>query len=567
MKLVDNNRYPCTCGSSDGRRLFPDGKYHCFVCKQNFDSNGEAPAARKSEAAPKLTPEMIKNDFISRGFEDRLILKSVAEFFKVKVGYDENGQIESHYYPYDAEEVYKCRTLPKEFSWVKPLNGKASDSLFGYELFSGGGRRVIITEGELDAMSVATASWKKYGKIYPVVAMSSAAMTKSLIKHREWLRSFGEIILCLDDDEAGKVATTEAIKILGVDKVKVAKLPLKDPSCVLTQLGHRALLNCIYEAAAHIPSGIITKEEIWDRLANKIAGEITPFPPCLQYLNTKLEGIREHWITLFTSGTGCGKTTMFREIELWLQETTESRIGIIHLEEPPEVCAKKLVKLKMNKNMPSYHLTPEEMKESFDEIFKDDRLVLLDHQGALSDGSIMDKLEYMCLSGCKYILLDHITILVSEGIESLIGNAAQDKLMSDLLKLVNKYPVWIGIISHLRKTGNMQKSFESGELPSLDDLKGSGAIKQISMDIVAFGRNTMAEDLWEKNTIKTAVLKARETGDTGGVLGEIIFDTVTGRLHDGMFYRRPDVTDLDGDLVESTAVVVHDEEPKIVEVK
>jgi twinkle protein len=131
--------------------------------------------------------------------------------------------------------------------------------------------------------------------------------------------------------------------------------------------------------------------------------------------------------------------------------------------------------------------------------------------------------------GCKYILIDHITILVSEGIDKLQGNEAQDKIMNELLSLVKKYPVWIGLVSHLRKVGQGAVSFEEGKLPTMDDIKGSGSIKQISFDIIAFARNMNAPKDSDRNHIKMAVLKARTTGLTGPVIGAV-YDHNTGRL-------------------------------------
>ena len=72
-------------------------------------------------------------------------------------------------------------------------------------------------------------------------------------------------------------------------------------------------------------------------------------------------------------------------------------------------------------------------------------------------------------------------------------------------------------------------SFEEGKLASIDDIKGSGSIKQISFDIVAFARNLVAENSIERNTIKFRVLKSRFTGLTGSA-GSATYDNNTGRL-------------------------------------
>ena len=102
--------------------------------------------------------------------------------------------------------------------------------------------------------------------------------------------------------------------------------------------------------------------------------------------------------------------------------------------------------------------------------------------------------------------------------------------MNDLLRLVKSHDVWIGLVSHLRKAPGGGKSFEEGKLPSIDDIRGSGSIKQISFDIIAFARDLTAEDVEIRNQIKMAVLKARYTGLTGPVRGAF-YDPLTGRLH------------------------------------
>jgi len=247
-------------------------------------------------------------------------------------------------------------------------------------------------------------------------------------------------------------------------------------------------------------------------------------------------------ITLWTSGTGSGKSTLLREIAVHLLDETEDKIGIVSLEESPAETARKMAGMALNRNPAAEEIPLDELKIGYDQLFGDDRVLVLDHQGSISDGSIMDFLEYMCLSGAKYVFVDHITILASEGAEGLTGNEAIDKIMNDLLRLAKKYNVWIGLISHLRKTDNKGRSFEEGKLPSMDDIRGSGSIKQISMDIIAFARDSGSADEIERNTIKTKVLKCRYTGLTGPS-GTLLYNFPTGRLSKGTDYDETEADD------------------------
>jgi twinkle protein len=528
-------KQPCpdeACGSSDALQIYEDGTSFCFSCQSFFPKGAHGPITgntyeerrlpRVEDFGKRLTLEDIKILPI-RDFKERGISKAVAEFFGVRVSYGDNGEVDAHYYPYG--DAYKIRRLPKSFSWT----GKSHD-LFGRDKFNGNNKRLVICEGEIDALSVAQASLDKWGKIYPVVGLSSSAMTKSILENRDWVRTFKEVVLCFDEDDAGRKALEEAIRIVGIDKARITKLPLNDANDVLVKQGSQALLGCIFDAAAYIPPGIVGKDELKERLRNFNSKQSVPYPDCIGGLNTKLKGHRGGEITLFISGTGNGKSTLIREDMLHVLKTTPDKIGVIALEESPEETARKLSGMVLNRNPAKEEIPFEELEVGFDEVFGDDRVIVLDHQGSMTDHGIVDKLEYMCLSGCKYLYIDHITMLVSEGADDLRGNEAIDKVMNDLLRLVKKFPeVWVGLISHLRKAQPGGKSFEEGRMPSLDDIKGSGSIKQVSMDVVAFARDSTATDDKTRNSTKMRVLKCRYTGLTGNVQGTF-YNYDTGRL-------------------------------------
>ena len=196
-----------------------------------------------------------------------------------------------------------------------------------------------------------------------------------------------------------------------------------------------AIMQAIWDAQPWSPSGIVMGESIWDQYRERMAVESIPYPPCLSGLNQKLKGIRHGEITLFTSGTGSGKSTVIKEIVLDLLGKTTDKIGLISLEESVGDTAEKFISMQLQRSVTDPPpLSEEEERAGFDAVFGDERLILLDHQGSVGDSSLIDKIEYMALLGCKYLVLDHITIAVSEGSEGLSGNEAIDKMMSDLLE-------------------------------------------------------------------------------------------------------------------------------------
>ena len=515
------------CGSSDANEVYLDGHTHCFSCNTTvFPDEREE---MNVDITDTSTTTMAAIDtYRSYPLTTRGISLEVVDYFNVKMSVDPNGKPASHFYPYTKEGrtvAYKERQLPKNFRTHGDFKGV---ELFGQSRCSGT-NTLVITEGELDCLSVAQAFKDYKGTIYPVVSLSSASATSTALAQRDWINSFSSVILMLDQDEAGRKATDTIAKMIKAGKVRVAKLPEKDPNDTLVKHGWKAVMRGVWDAQPWNPAGIVVGEEVWDQFIARQAVESVPYPECLSGLNTKLKGIRQGEITLFTSGTGSGKSTVIKEIVLDLLCKTTDKVGLISLEESVGDTAEKFISMALKRNvMDPPPLSEDEMRVGFDEVFGDERLVLLDHQGSVGDSSLIDKIEYMALLGCKYLVLDHITIAVSEGSEGLSGNEAVDKIMSDLLKIVKRHNIWLGLISHLRKAAG-GTSFEEGKLASIDDIKGSGSIKQISFDIVAFSRNLIATNEAERNTIKFTVLKSRFTGLTGDA-GSATYDGRTTRL-------------------------------------
>ena len=521
------------CPSSDGFAIYDDNHGHCFVCGHhvnNLDKEGEVmPLDTSNEVFDYREFEAATGD--PRGCKERGITKTVAEYFDVRVDYDADRNITAYHYPYTGESVkvvaIKTRTLPKSFK----TKGDFKDVWpFGYSRFTAGGKRLVITEGEFDAMAIAQASLSHYDRIYPVISIASASNLKSLLLARDWIRSFEEVVLFFDADDAGREAVKKAANIIGIDKVKVVSSNAKDPCDLLVSEGYYTVMQSIWNAQPYSPAGIIVGHDmVWEQYISRLNTESVPYPECLGGINDKVAGMRQGEITLFTSGTGSGKSTVIKEIALNLLKETTDKIGLVSLEESVGDTAEKFLQMALGKNFSEEDVPLEEQEAASREVFGSERIVLLDHQGAVADESLIDKIEYMALLGCKYIVLDHITIAVSEGADGLTGNEAIDKVMSDLLKITKKHNIWLGVISHLRKVAVGSATFEQGKLPSLDDIKGSGSIKQISFDIIGFARDMTNEDETIRNTINFIVLKSRFTGKTGPA-GHALYDHMTTRL-------------------------------------
>jgi twinkle protein len=171
-------------------------------------------------------------------------------------------------------------------------------------------------------------------------------------------------------------------------------------------------------------------------------------------------------------------------------------------------------------------LKDDEKKEAWDETIGKDRLYLYDHFGSIETDNLLAKIRVMIHNcGVDYIVLDHISIVIS-GMEGGDERRSIDNLMTMLRSVVEETNVGMLLISHLRRASG-DKGHEDGAQISLSQLRGSGAIAQLSDAVIGLERDAQSED--EGDNICIRVLKNR----FGGVLGKadtLNYNHETGRI-------------------------------------
>ena len=517
------------CGSSDANAVYSDGSAFCFSCKKT-----QAKDTQDTEVDFSVVQTNLNLDEINELPVDtfRNISKQVLYNAGVKVEYDQDRNIISHYYPITINKkikAYKKRIVAtKDFRVV----GKAEVPELFNQSNCGRYKNLVITEGEIDCLSLIEMMTKAKAK-FDVVSIVNGAQSarRNIASNLDFVNKYDKVFLAFDNDEPGIASANDAAHVIKPGKCHIVNSVYKDANDALCKEQSDTYLSNVWGAKVYKPDNFVTGEKIWNAFKERSTVKSVPYPNCLKGLNDKLFGMRLGEITLFTSGTGSGKSTVVKETILNLLEQSDTKIGLISLEESIGDTATKLIGMSINKNirMPE-DVTEEEARKGYEKVFGDERLILLDHQGSVADTSLLDRIEYLAALGCSYLILDHITIAVSEGVDGATGNEAVDKVMSSLLKIVKRYNIHLTLISHLRKSSGEGKSFEEGIMPNLDSIKGSGSIKQISFDIIGFARNMMAVEKSDRNIVKFAVLKSRFSGDTGQC-GQATYDVNTGRLN------------------------------------
>lgn len=515
---------PCPdCGSSDGMTEYTDHTY-CFVCEKY------TPLKRGVNMTRKLG--LIDNkDIAYKAIKARGIKMETCIKYSYGISKDDYGNaVQVATYKNEEGIILFQKTRDKNKNFY--VRGKKTYRFFGQHLFNGN-KKLIITEGEIDCLTVSQIQGNKY----PVVSIpfGTRSAVETFKQNYEWLCSFEEVIVMFDMDTAGREAVSKISGILPPHKLKVATLPLKDPNDCLLAGKADSVVQAIWQAKEYKPDGIVNASDLKEVLFKEdeqIQSFDYPFSPKLCEMT---QGIRRGEMLLLTAGTGIGKSTFARELAYKLKMVDGLKIGMVMLEESPKKTLRDLLSIHLKvplhlqwKNEDIRNIA----KDAFDVVFGDGRFCLYDHFGSIEGGNLLDKIRYLIVAeNCDFVIFDHVSIAVSGLEDNADERKCIDRLMTNLRSLVEETGAGIIVVSHLRKVDTKSNPFEQGGKISLDDLRGSGSLKQLPDIILALERNQQADDEVSKNILKVRVLKNRFTGNTG-LADPIKFDKTTHRIID-----------------------------------
>ncbi|UAJ16886.1 toprim domain-containing protein [Desulfovibrio desulfuricans] len=510
--------------SGNNLARYSDGHGYCNACGYYQAPDGEGHQAAEPKEKPAFEP--IDFDIVplkARGIDTETCTKfnyGIGKFGKkrewchVANYHDAKGNLVAQH----------IRMENKDFKWIGDMKKAV---LFGQHLWRSGGRRVVVTEGEIDCLTISMLQDNKW----PVVSLPNGAnhAVKAIRASLEWLESFDEVVFAFDMDEPGQAAAQECALLLSPGKAKVAVLPEKDANDCLKAGKSKALLTSLWEARPYRPDGIVSGKDLWDKIRKTPpVGYDIPYP----LLNERLHGLRLGELYLFTAGSGIGKSTIVNEIAFHLKMTHGLPLGVMALEESTERNLRRYLGIHINKplHLPEVHraLPEDELRAAFDAVTGDDKWYAYDHFGSSDIDTLLAKLRYMVVGlGCKVIVLDHISIVVSALDES--GGESErktiDKLMTKLRSLIEETGVMVLAVVHLKRP-DKGKSFNEGRQVSLTDLRGSGSLEQVSDVVIALERDQQGDT---PNISHIRVLKNRPIGEVGPA-GCVAYNSDTGRL-------------------------------------
>lgn len=519
------NHSTCSnCGSSDANSQYEDGSWWCFSCHTYTKKEGDNDMASVAKTLQTNTVATQQGSF--EALTDRGITLETCKKYNVTVTKDFDGEITHHNYPYydknNSLSAYKIREIEnKEFrtsgSW--PIT-----SLFGQQLFNSPSKFITVCEGELDAM----ATHQMLGN-YPVVSIRNGAGSalKDCKRSLEFLDSFENIVICFDSDSVGRKSAQEVADLFTPGKCHILTTSLKDPCEYLAKNKSKDFVSEWFNnKKQYAPEGIVCLSDMWDSLSEK--EEIVSVDYPYEGLQKLTYGMRLGELCTFAAGTGAGKSTTVRELAYHVLTQSEYNVGMLFLEESVKRTGLALMGIHANKplHLPTCQYSDAEFKESFDALSMDRRVFLFDHFGSWGIDQLLSRVRFMAKGlDCKFIFLDHISIVVSSQ-EYGDERRAIDEVMTKLRMLVQELNIHLGVVTHLKRISG--DGHEGGSQVSLSHLRGSQGIAQLSDMVLGLERDSQNENEEVRNTTLIRVLKNRFSGDTGPA-SYLRYDRETGR--------------------------------------
>lgn len=477
---------------------------------------------------------------------------------------------------------YKVRVFPKDFSKSVGAFNNAVD-LIGMQKFHSHNRTLLVLGGEIDwASAYQMYKAKKPEKYIPAMVTSTlgegGTLTHFLENQRnyDFFMQFEKVILVLDSDDAGMKAMDEFAEKMPREKLYRVQLRYKDANEYLVKGKIQEFIDDVEFKAKPCHESLIIGSGNWLEAINvEVSVEKLSLPPFLCKLQKALKGgFPMGRIITIGASSSAGKTTLVNSMIYYWLGLQSHKIGIVSLELTfGQYCmdmlsrhvGRKIDAMESSKEQQDFLARPDVI-EAGNKFFYNrdgsDRFHVVDNRDSNIE-QIQKLCEQMVIqNGVQVLILDPVSDLTQK-----LDKEKQVEFAGWQKSFVKKHNVLMIQISHVRKSGNGQKSYEDGAVPSEMDLVGSFSVSASSACTLMLARNKMSDNENVRNTTNIYIPKCRWSAITG--LGDSIrYDVETHRLHnleqwelgiieDGMKLLPHESLDMDGDDVD---IISADEE-------
>lgn len=523
------------CGSSDALQVFEndDGTVSgfCFSCHTYVHSPcGDNFDLTKIERPPKKSKEEVLaemqeiSELGSIDLVDRKLRKANLDSFGVKVGLDErDGETPRLvFFPYTKEGKivrYKVRLLDQKRMWTVGIDNDVD--MFGWEqAITSGAKKLIITEGEYDAVALQRIlqiyTQANFKELIPAVVSlpdGSQSVKKALTKASSKLKNyFNEVVLCFDQDESGRKAVDEALKIL--PDAKVVELPCKDANQALKDGIGKAAWRAVTFAANKPKNTRLVKgsQLTLEAMKRPEMGLSWPY----EGLTKLTRGIRRGETYYFGAGVKMGKSELVNDIAKHIILTHQLPVLLCKPEEDKAESYRRLLGKVANKIFHDPDIEFDE--EAFLEADKlvGDKAIIVDNYQFVNWDNLKDDIRYVVNNdGVHDVIIDPVTCFTAgmsttETNEFLIQWAAELAAMAKDMKFTSY------IFCHLKAPDGVPHE-RGGEVFSTQFTGSRAMMRSCHLMVGLEGNKNPDLPPEERNIRKLKILEDRTFGSTGVV--------------------------------------------------
>ena len=430
------------------------------------------------------------------------------------------------YYPLYSHGIlvgYKQRKIPKGFSIIseQSLKGVPLD-LFGSQ-YASGGKKLLITGGEEDAIAAYEMLKDAYPKFEPaVVSLPTGENTYYFTHWASFLEGFEEVLICTDMDQAGRKAAEDIARAIG-ERSRIVTLDEKDASDMKVKNKESSFINAFFRAKEYRPSSIVGMEDIVEEV-------VAPVPFGLSYPWSSLTHMtyglkKEGEIISLASAPGGGKSTFIRSLQKHIIFEHKEQIAVFDIEESAKSAGKLLVGAVMNKpiHLPDCMYDVEEARRAAKSVYG--RVSFFD--GFPEWDEVKSNIRYFAAKGIRFIFIDPLSALVAH-LNAADGNTMLGLIMKDIMKMRRELGLTFFISNHLNNPQS-GKSHEEGGHVQGGQFSGSRAQYKFSTALWGLERNQQAEEE-EKDQVTLRIIKDRLGGKTGTI--QLRYNKETGSLEE-----------------------------------
>lgn len=397
--------------------------------------------------------------------------------------FDENGVMVAVKYrktDFDKERDKNKEWFEKD---TKPI-------LFGMLQCADKTKPLIITEGQLDSMSVSECG------IENAVSVPNGCTAKTWIPLcHDWVKQFPEIIVFGDSDAAGQTMVDNIIQSFPDMKIrnvrKIDYLGEKDANDILRTFGKDAVIKCIENAEQMEVTAVKELAQVKDV-------DLSAMPKLLtgvSAIDKIIGGMYLGQLVVLTGKRGEGKSTFASNI---IANVLNQNAGVfVYSGELPDFHFKHWLNLqiagkdKINARENDFGGHEYYLKPEISEIISDwyaGRAYIYDNTAIYSDDEIPELTQTIEQSVRRYnlqfVLIDNLMTAFTN--DSSNYYLSQGKFMKELKRLALRLNIVILLVAHPRKEG--------GNDLDNDSVSGSSVVTDIADTVLTYSRNTTEDE-------------------------------------------------------------------------